>query len=168
MELSFRRVLKNDENMINEIYKIITLSGQDMFEKQGLVHWKTPYPIESIKADCENREVFLIKDLQSDLYVHTFQLEFEPKTMNNKIKGYVSFASINKFATLPVVSGKGIGKKSMDFIEDYCREKEVSKITLDVYDKSEKAIKFYKNRGFSITSSKPTKHFSIYIMEKIL
>lgn len=161
MNLTFEKVLQNDEEKIDEIYKIIKLSGENMFKTQNLTHWKTPYPKDSIKLDCENREVFLIKDIELNIYVHTFQLEFT--TVENE-----KIAYINKFATLPNASGKGIGKKSIKFIEEYCRDKEVYKIVLDVYDKSDHAIQFYKNRGFSITSSKPTKHFSVYIMEKIL
>ena len=47
-----------------------------MFKEQGLVHWRTPYPIEAIKKNCEEREVFLAKDMDTNMYVHTFQLEF--------------------------------------------------------------------------------------------
>lgn len=155
MKLLFERISSDDEKKIYEIYKILKECGEHMFNNHGLIHWKTPYPIESIKKNCDEREVFLAKEIESDNYVHTFQLELER-----------SIAVINKFATTPKVSGKGIGKKSMKFIEEYCLKKNIEKIRLDVYDKSEHAIRFYKNRGFVIVDSKSTKHFNVYIMEK--
>lgn len=172
MNLSFERVFPNDDKKIFEIYEIIRLSGEHMYKEQGLIHWKDPYPMESIKKNCENREVFLAKNLDSGKFVHTFQLEFisdfskSEENDENKIDSKVCI--INKFATLPEVAGQGIGKLSMNYIEEYCRNKKVSKIGLDVYDKSEHAIRFYKKRGFVVTGSKPTRHFKVYLMEKLI
>lgn len=168
MNLSFERVFRNEEKKILKVYEIIRASGERMYIEQGLSHWRTPYPLESIKKDCEEKEVYLVKDVDENKYIHTFQLEFlnDLSTSDNEKKE--SKAIINKFATIPQAEGKGIGKLSINYIEDYCSKKGVSKISLDVYDKSEHAIKFYKKRGFIITGSKSTRHFSVYLMEKHL
>lgn len=174
MNLLFERVLEFDENKIAEIYNIIKLSGKYMSEIQGLVHWKDPFPIESINKNCADREVFIVKDLDLNRYVHTFQLEIFKLTEsteiihcdpNEKIK-YI--AKLYKFATLPEAAGRGIGKASMEYMENYCRSKNCVKLIFDVYDKSEHAIRFYQNRGFSIVGSEPTKHFTVLLMEKEL
>lgn len=172
MNLVFERVLQNEETKIAEVYEIIKNSGEEMFQNQGLIHWRTPYPKESIKKNCMNREVFLVKDLDKDQYVHTFQLEFIytnsfEKFLNVKEKEF-NIVNINKFATIPKATGVGIGKRSIDFIENYSRSKDVKKLCLDVYEKSEHAIRFYKNRGFKIIGEKPTRHFLVYLMEKQL
>lgn len=166
MNLSFERVFKDEHSKIKTVYEIIKISGERMFKDNGLSHWKNPYPIESIQRDCFEKEVFLIKDTTEDVYIHTFQLGFEKFLNNNDAEKELHTATINKFATVPEVTGKGIGKKSIDYIEDYCREKGVSLIKLDVYEKSEHAISFYKKRGFEVTGSKPTRNFKVYLMEK--
>src|SRR5699024_430383 len=125
-------------------------------------HWLRPYPINLIKEDCEKKEVFIAQELETMMYLHTFQLRFY------LLKGTKKIAEISKFATLPEAEGKGIGKRSMNFIEDYCRDRNTTKITLEVYDKSINAINFYLNRGFIIIGSKPTNHFTVNIMEKEL
>jgi ribosomal protein S18 acetylase RimI-like enzyme len=173
MKLTFEQVLVNEDKKISEIYEIIKGSGEYMFKQHGLVHWRTPYPREAIKKNCEEREVFLAKDIDTNKYVHTFQLEFigdKTKTHINKNnnKSEWNIATINKFATLPKAAGKGIGKMSMVYIEEYCQKKGISNISLDVYEKSEHAIEFYKNRGFIVTGSKPTRHFTVWLMEKQL
>lgn len=167
MHLSFVKVSRSDSDKIEVIYNILKKSGEHMYKEEGLTHWRNPYPIESIKRDCENGKVFLVKDNDTDLYVHTFQLKIlEEQEDDLSIKRKIAY--INKFATIPTFSGKGIGKQSMNFIESYCREKLVSKIALDVYDKSIGAIQFYKKRGFKIIGSKPTRYFTVKIMEKNL
>lgn len=172
MVLVFERVLSNENAKISVVYEIIKNSGGHMFQNQGLIHWKVPYSIESIKENCAKREVFLIKDLDINQYVHTFQLEFiyfnTPYIHSKKSGTGIYIAIINKFATIPHIEGRGVGKESINFIEHYCREKNVSKLCLDVYEKSIHAIRFYQNRGFRIVDKKPTKHFIVYLMEKQL
>lgn len=166
MRLIFEEVSENDEEKIHEVYEIIRLSGQDMFFNQGLLHWKKPYPIEFIRNDCVEKHVFLAKDLGSNTYVHTFQLDFMTQISNGERKDQVKAVSINKFATLPSFSGKGIGKKSFNHIEKTCLKQGISKIVLEVYDKSEHAIQFYKKRGFRVIGERPTRNFTVLEMEK--
>lgn len=165
MNLSFEKIFPNEDKKVSEVYEIIKVCGEHMYKEQGLAHWRSPYPIEAIKENCKEREVFLVKDLDTDTYVHTFQLELISKFID---ANEVPIAIINKFATIPTVAGKGIGKLSMDYIEEFCSNKGVSKIDLDVYDKSDHAVQFYKKRGFIITGSRPTRHFTVYLMEKRL
>lgn len=166
MNLSFERVFQNEDKKIFEVYEIIRISGEHMYKEQGLIHWKDPYPIDSIKKNCEEREVFLVKELDMGIFVHTFQLEFNHEYNQLENNEGKKICVVNKFATLPNVAGNGIGKLSMNYIEEYCKDLGISKICLDVYDKSEHAINFYKKRGFIVTGTKPTRHFTVYLMEK--
>jgi len=170
MKLAFELVLPNEEEKIKGVYQIIRTCGLRMYEDHGLVHWLSPYPIEAIRSNCQEREVFLVRDLTDNIYIHTFQLEFKPDSSQTKIDGQKSrlTAVISKFATLPEVSGRGVGVQSINYIEEYCRGKNVQKICLEVYDRSTHAIQFYEKRGFNIAGSRPTRHFTVYIMEKVI
>ena len=66
-----------------------------------------------------------------------------------------------------MVYGSGVGVQSINYIEEYCRGK-TYKICLEVYDRSTHAIQFYEKRGFNIAGSRPTRHFTVYIMEKVI
>jgi GNAT superfamily N-acetyltransferase len=162
MNLVFEKVLANESDKIRVVYEIIKLCGEDMFHRLGLFHWKNPYPIEDIMKNCIEADVYLIKDKQINQYVHTFHLKFIIANIDEHT------AIISKFATLPQFAGKGIGKLSLEFIENICKNKGVKKLSLDVYEKSEHAINFYKNNDFEIVGTKHTKHFKVYIMEKQL
>lgn len=175
MNLAFERVMSDEDDKISVIYEIIKSCGEDMFQKQGLMHWRTPYPKVSIQKNCAEREVFLVRDLDTNQYVHTIQLEFI--TSNENITTCCQNAdnetefkvvNLNKGATIPQASGKGIGKQCFDYIENYCRNRGISRICFDVYDKSEHAVQFFENIGYTIVGSKPTRYFTVYIMEKTL
>ena len=151
--LVFSEVLCDDAMSIESIFSILSACGTDMYDNQGLEHWKNPYTIENIKSDCSNKNVFLV--YLKDKAVATFMLNID-----------AGGALITKFAVLPEFSGKKIGSRCIDFINNWCREKRIERIHLDVYDKSLVAIKFYERNGFSIYDSAPTKRFRVLLMER--
>lgn len=150
-------VKSKDKEYINEIYKILFRCGIHMF-KQGLFHWLKPYSKKSIKHDCDTNLVVLVKDLETASYTSTFQI-----CLNDNNILYV-----RKLATIPHAEGKGIGKKNMQYMEVYAKEHGCSKICLDVYKNSFRAVNFYRKYGFKIIGEKKTRFFSEYIMEKII
>lgn len=159
MQLVYELVDAEDEEKIGQVFHILKKCGEYMYENQGLEHWKTPYSKEAIKKDCLEREVYLVFEPDAQQYISTFQLD---------MKESVRVAYISKFATLPEASGRGVGKKNLIYIEQYCYRIGIFKLCLDVYDKSEHAIKFYISNGFNAIGSRQTKHFQVILMEKEL
>ena len=155
--LSYLITNKNDFFKIDYIYDILNECGEDMYHQYGLVHWLNPYPKEAIRLDCENNDVYLVYNC--DIPVATFQLS------EQILKGKQTI-HINKFATRPIYSNRGIGKSMMKFVTDKSLEKNIGWISLDVYTESLHAIEFYKNLGFEIIEKKPTKRFAVYKMMK--
>lgn len=151
--LSFFRVQHKDQQAINAVYNILLQCGKDMYLKQGLLHWKNPYPKEYIERDCIEKYVFLVK--QGSESVATFQLKKDEKG-----------AHLSKFAVLPVYAKNGIGGQSLCFMEGWCKNEKIELIHLDVYDKSDNAIRFYTHKGFSVVGTSQTKHFRVLLMEK--
>ncbi len=125
----------DDEAMIQAVYDILRLCGEDMYENQGLVHWRTPYPTERIVDDCKNKEVYLA--IEENEPIATFQLS--PKD---------NMLELSKFGVLPAQSGQGIGGKCMRYMEDMCKARGFKGLCLDVYDQSKVAIRFYEKHGF--------------------
>lgn len=144
-----------DKEYINEIYKILLRCGIHML-KQGMLHWLKPYSRQNIKRDCDIKQVVLVKDVETGMYTSTFQM-----FVNEENNLYV-----RKLATNPKVEGKGIGRKNMMFMIAYAKEQGCSKVCLDVYKKSLRAVHFYKKIGFEIVGEKKARFFSEYIMEK--
>ena len=148
-------VESKDEQYINEIYKILFRCGMNM-AKQFMFHWLKPYSKAAIKNDCDTKTVVLVNDRASDTFTSTFQMY-----VNDQGNLYV-----RKIATRPDYEGKGIGKRNMKYMEVFAKEHGCSKICLDVYKKSPRAINFYKKVGFIITGETKARFFSEYKMEK--
>ena len=142
-------------NHIESIYNILYDCGQDMYNSKGLTHWKNPYKTEWIERDISQKDVFLAKE--GNTFVATFSLT----TMD-------SCVYLSKLAVSPEFSGKGLGRQCMAYIEAFAIKKGVTLVKLDVYDKSEGAIAFYKNLGYIVTGEKPTTNFNVLLMEKQL
>lgn len=148
-------VKSTDKEYIDEIYKILFRCGIHML-KQGLFHWLRPYSKDAIMRDCNTKQVVLVKDQSTGMYTSTFQM-----FINEENNLYV-----RKIATSPNVEGKGIGRKNMQYMEVYAKEHGCTKICLDVYKKSPRAVNFYKKFGFKIVGETKARIFSEFIMEK--
>lgn len=150
-------IIRAERNVavIEAIYYILEACGKDMYEKNGLIHWLNPYPKENIEADIKNKSVFVV--MEDEKYIATFTLACDDDDF------YLS-----KFAVLPEFSGKGIGKKCLEFAESFVLKNSANVLKLDVYDQSRHAIDFYLKNGFVITGEKPTRRFNVLLMEKNL
>lgn len=161
--LRMMKLAYGDEDEINQVYNIIKLCGQEMYVKDGLEHWKKPYPIEAIRKNIMDSEVYVI--LSDDNVVGTVTVT------NNKsiyFDDNIPAIYISKFAIHPEYFGQGIGSEMIKWLEKLAVKRNIKTIRLDVYVKSEKAIVFYQHRGFEIMDEKPTRNFSVYCMEKKL
>lgn len=164
VDLKFIEVDQNAVLELDAIYEILKKNGEYLFNTKGLRHWKTPYSKKLIKEDIKNKKVFIVEETEENQYVHTFQLEV--KKSSDML--FEKTVQINKFATEPAYASRGIGTKSLQFIEKWCRKNNIRKIKLDVYDESLDAINFYKSKNFYVVESRKTKHFNVLVMEKKL
>lgn len=150
-------IVKKEDNLyINIVYRILFKCGINLALK-GLFHWIPPYPKRCIKRDCEKRIVYLVRDYVENDYTSTFQVHVREGCLD-----------VFKLATLPKYEGHGIGGKNLRFIEDYAISQGCSRISFDVYAKSELAIMFYRNHGYKEVGEKHSIRFKEIIMEKSL
>ena len=147
--------IHNEQNMIQAVYDILRLCGEDMYDNQGLVYWRTPYPMEKIQDDCLNKEVYVA--LVDGEPIATFQLSVSGDMLE-----------LSKFAVLPNQSGHGIGGKCLAFMENECARRGYKGLCLDVYDKSKVAVNFYERKGFRTVGTKSTRYFQVLLMEKYI
>lgn len=69
------------------------------------------------------------------------------------------------------VRGLGVGNKTLQFVEKYCKTKEISKLWLTVNKGNTSSIEWYKTRKFEITDQLKTDigdnyYMDDYVMEK--
>ncbi len=151
--LMYKRVTPENVSGLEQIYHILKACGEDMYENQGLVHWKSPYPIAAIRADAAEKEVYLVFDEEKP--AATYQLLYEGNAV-----------TLTKFAVRPEKAGFGTGSQVLRNIARQAAEKQIKRICIDVYDKSIKAIRFYEKNGFVKAGVAKTRRFNVIRMEK--
>jgi GNAT superfamily N-acetyltransferase len=157
-----RPALVND---VDDIYSILSLCANDMLLNYDLDHWIPVYPKENILDDITNKKVFVVEN--DAKLIACFTLSFiNPSLWSN----FDSVKSIylSKLAVVPNISGKGIGKYCMKFIESFATRNNVNRIRFDVYDKSDKTISFYLKLGYKIVGNAKTNRFGVVLMEKLI
>ncbi len=147
--------VSNDSAEHQAVYDILRLCGEDMYERLGLVHWRTPYPLERIRSDCAVYEVYLAYEEGEP--VATFRLADRGDMLE-----------LSKFGVRPGRAGRGIGGHCLAYMEMICRARGYAGLCLDVYDQSTETIRFYQNRGFRVTGTRLTQYFQVLLMEKKL
>lgn len=142
---------------IFKIASILNACGKDMAQKYDLHHWDNPYfksVIIVILCLLKNRVYLLYDDNEP---VATFQTSVHENSL-----------FFEKLAVNPSCGGKGLGSYCMDLIEKQGKTLGLSKITMDVYDKSQHALDFYINKGYVQIDTKETLKYTDIIMEKSL
>lgn len=148
---------------IDDIKYIIDKCGMDMYERFGLEHWRNGISIEYIKNSMVKNDVYIV--INGENIIATF-------TINNNVNKFFldidnnMYLYISKVAVNPKYSGKGIGRDIIKFCETEAISRHLKGIRLDVYDKSNNAIRFYENCGFKIKFTEKTNHFKVLCMEK--
>jgi len=152
-ELIFRQVDATDKKAIEMIYQILCRCGEDMYQKQGLTHWKTPYSMDLIRQNCIHNAVFVVEMAQE--IIATFQIAYD-----------LAKAHMSKAAVAPEWEGRGIGSECLQYIYQRCSEKGIAAVYAEVYDKNTHAVSFYLKNGFKLVGTDTGKRFTVYIVEK--
>lgn len=151
-----RRVYPTQEKELLAVAHVLKRCGENMLKTEGLPHWLPPYPLPNLRRDCAEHEVFLLTE--SGAGIHTFQLRY-PRPGE---------AALHKFATLPEWAGQGIGRQSLDWMERHIRKQGITRLCLEVYERSERALTFYLHTGFLITGTRRTGRFQVFCLQKEL
>ena len=159
--MEFIKVEPGDTQRIDQVYNILAAAGAYMVEVFDLHHWETPYGKDAITRDTAAKQVYLAKS--EDTFVATFTLS--DKTSHAFAdKPYADAMYLSKFSVAPGVMKGGVGSACIRYLEQLCKEQNKTKVRLDVYDRSEHAIKFYIKMGYETVGTAP----DVLCMEKTL
>lgn len=138
-----RKLENKDVDKIMTIWKESTIKAHDFIDKQ---YWEDNY--ETVK------NIYLP---MSETFLYVDQ---------DNIKGFISIIENEFIGALFIdvnYQGEGIGSKLIDYVTEKYGELELA-----VYKDNERAVKFYKNKGFKVIKEQETEdsNFKEYIMKK--
>ena len=146
--MEFETIGLQELSEVNQFYSEITSD----LRKKGIDQWDRFYPNRFVlKNDLKNGSLFGIK--QENQLVGTIVLD------TNESKQYKNLQwndhtgrplIIHRLAVHPFHQGKGVGKKLLNFAEEYALKKGHTSIRMDVYSKNPGAVGMYERAGYQI------------------
>ena len=153
----FRTVRKFDAAGYLKAARILNRCGKDMAEKEDLHHWDNPM----IKSFA----IVLLCAASNDVYI---LYEHRKAVATFQIRKRGTDLYFEKLAVIPEASGKGLGSLCMKKIEETAGDSGCRTITLEVYEKSRRAVLFYEHKGYEAAGKVHTKKHTLIVMRKVL
>ncbi|MBI4851120.1 MAG: GNAT family N-acetyltransferase [Acidobacteria bacterium] len=132
------------------IYKILFLCGEHMRDHFGFNHWSPPYPIESIKNNIIERDVYLV--FRENEPIATFTLGLSPLVAYDESRWEVKADQamyLNRLAILPSLQGQNLGSWCMEKIESLARKANCQALRFDAVAKHNKLLNFYSRLKYN-------------------
>ncbi len=154
-----------------EVKQFYTEITSDLKNK-GIGQWDFFYPNRFVmKNDLKNGTLFGIKEknrLIGAVVLDTKESKYYQKLQWEDLTG--GSLIIHRLAVHPLHQGKGIGKKLLNFAEEYAMEKGHTSIRMDVYSQNPKAVGMYERAGYQVRGSIrfPLRKVPYFCFEKII
>ena len=139
--------VKSEEIAI--VHEIIKKCGERLKFEFGLSHWDPPYPIQLLRKDAKEKNVYAVTMGEQTLATFTVSTRPLPYYFPelwlhpNQKAVYVSH-----LAVLPERQGKGIGSWCMREIEQIAISWDCQAVRLDAYERYNKLLEFYDKLGY--------------------
>ncbi|MGM0409012.1 MAG: GNAT family N-acetyltransferase [Bacteroidota bacterium] len=158
------------ENLI-EIMYLLRQCIED-FNKNNIYQWNVSYPDNfRLLREIEKGTLYLMINKGVPIATITFDDDqdsvfddIEWKNKNDK------FIVIHRIAVFPTWQNKGVGRKLMDFAEQYAKENNYKSIRLDVTSSNEELVKIYEKLGYTKTGDVlyPKQKIPFKCLEKVI
>lgn len=151
---------------VEDPHTVLKRCGEDLKQK-GLEHWESPYPIEALRKDAEERMVYrlrLDRELAGTFTIGTKPLEYYDENIWSSPGEKAMYVS--HLAVLPGKQGNGIGTWCMREIERVAVEEECGSVRLDAYEKHHRLLEFYEKLGYEKRGVVEERGFPLVCLEK--
>ncbi len=166
MDIRYRIACSED---LKQIYELVQSAINTMI-RQNIFQWDEIYPDKEIlREDILKNQLYvgIIENKIAVIYVLNSQCDDEYKNgqweCNNK-----PFRIIHRLCVDPAFQNKGIGRITMQHIEEEVINTGIEYIRLDAFSENPFALRLYNNYGYSTVGCAHWRKGKFYLMEKHL
>ena len=143
------KVEKATTHNILEVMYLLQHCIED-FNKNSIYQWNTSYPdYFKLLREVENGSLYLIKTKGVCIGTISFDEQQESVFDNVEWKNSTDkYLVIHRIAVFPTWQKKGVGRKLIEFAEQYAKDNDYKSIRIDVASSSEHLIKSYESIGY--------------------
>ena len=152
--LRFRaaRVAPDD---VAPVHALLAACGRHMAEARGFHNWETPYPLDRLRRDAAERELWAVwaaDDAGAAAPLATYTLALQPTVPYDA--GFWPDAGatalyLNRLAVRPEAQGSGLGAWCMRRVEERSRELGCAAVRFDVLADNAALRAFYERLGYA-------------------
>lgn len=157
---------------INDLDAIITLIQDAVIsmEKNNIHQWDELYPTrEMIQKDIESGHLYIGMIKGNIAVMFVLNQECDEAYRNGRwMHPDKAYFVIHRLCVNPVCQNRGIAKRTLLFIEEQVKEKNIFAIRLDVFSENPYALKLYQDMGYSIVGHADWRKGRFYLMEKYI
>ncbi|HKG95779.1 MAG TPA: GNAT family N-acetyltransferase [Gemmatimonadaceae bacterium] len=136
-----------------EVHALLAACGRHMAEARGFRNWEVPYPLERLRRDAAERELYGVRREPGGGLLATYTLALEPAVPYAPGfwgDGPVARALyLNRLAVHPDAQGDGLGGWCMRRVEERARELGCEAVRFDVLAANAALRTFYERLGYS-------------------
>ena len=164
--ITLRNANHGDLEAIIKIYREAT----EAMESTGIYQWDHLYPNEEIlREDVTKNEMFLGEIGNEIVSLVVLNHEYDSEYIyGNWQYTEDAFCVIHRLCVNPAHQGKGIGKRTLNIIEEYLRSKNYKAIRLDAFSNNSIAVKMYEKLGYKRVGEVNWPKGLFYLYEKLI
>lgn len=158
-------------NNLIEIMYLVRQCIED-FNKNNIYQWNVSYPNNfQLLHEIEKGSLYLMINKGIPIATITFDEvqnsvfdDIEWKNNDGK------FLVIHRIAVFPTWQNKGVGRKLMEFTENYAKENKYKSVRLDVTNSNQNLVRIYEKLGYVQTGDilYPEQKISFKCLEKMI
>lgn len=164
MNIQFRKAVQTD---LNEIYLMFQSAIAEM-NKNGIFQWDEIYPDKEILcSDILKQEMYLGEINGEIASAYVLNTESDDEYLNGKWE-YLesSYRVIHRLCVNPKFQNRGIGKLTVEHIEQQAFLDGADSIRLDAFTENPFSLKMYDKLGYHTTGIANFRKGKFYLMEK--
>lgn len=159
------------EDDVDRVMVLVKDCIRDM-ESQGVYQWSEYYPnLRIVKDDIKHGSMHMLKENEEILGIITLN---EDQPSEYECLGWSTHEGrilvMHRLAVSPRWQMQGIGRKILDFAEEYAVDNGYSSIRLDAYSGNPRALRLYEKHQYKRVGQVhfPRRDIPFYCYEKIL
>lgn len=141
-------VTKGIQGDLDAVWNIIDRCRASL-RQRGIFQWDMVYPTrETAVQDMNVGGLYVLTSLGQVLAVVTIDTQHEDEY--NTVRWTTSEPAliVHRLCVDPEVQGQGIGRRLMEFVEQYAVRQRFSSVRLDAYSGNPRALALYRQRGY--------------------
>jgi ribosomal protein S18 acetylase RimI-like enzyme len=168
---NLEQIILAQAHHLEQVFHNLTASNKNLLT-QGIYQWDDTYPSRALlEADIQSKTMFVL--LENHQVIASVSVDTKQPAVYSEIFWNPVTSNplmVHRLCVAPEKQGQGLGRRMLEFVETYAKEKSHDCIRVDVHTQNKAALATYENRNFKRLGEVffPRRNVPFVCMEKVL